>query len=53
MEKKYRIKEEYWYLWGSGVGVYDSPIVDLNEIKHLAKEWDTDIDELMEQVEEV
>ena len=53
IEKKYRIKEEYWHLWGSGVGIYDSPVVDLDEIKRLAKEWDADIDELMKQVEEV
>lgn len=53
MEKKYRIKPEFWHLWGDGVGVYDSDVVTMSEIKNLAREWDRDVEELMEQVEEV
>jgi hypothetical protein len=47
----YRIKEEFLDLWT----VYDGQgdIVDLEEIKWLAKEWDKPLEELLEQVEEV
>lgn len=47
----YRIKEEFLDLWT----VYDGQggVVDLEEIKWLAKEWDKPIEELLDQVEEV
>ena len=47
----YRIKEEFLDLWT----VYDGQgdIVDLEEIKWLAKEWDKPLEELLDQVEEV
>lgn len=47
----YRIKNEYLDLWT----VYDDQgdVVDLEEIKWLAKEWNKPLEQLMDQVEEV
>lgn len=48
--KQYRIKPEYYDLWGAYEGM---DIVDDEEIKRLAYEWEMPIAELMEQVEEI
>ena len=47
----YRVKPEFYADWG----VYDDgdEIVDMEQIRWLSGEWDTPVEELMEQVEEV
>ena len=49
--KTYIIKEEYWSLWGSDVN--ENTIVTLEEIKRLVDLWNTNVDELLKQVEEI
>lgn len=48
--KQYRIKPEYYDLWGAYEG---NDIVDDGEIERLAHGWEMPIEELMEQVEEL
>lgn len=48
--KQYQIKSEYYDLWGACEG---NDIVTTEEIERLAGEWDTTIEELMEQVDEI
>ena len=48
--KRYHVMPEFWSAWGEDVD--ENTIVDENEIKRLAREWDMTVDALMEQVEE-
>ena len=48
--KQYRIKPEYYDMWGVCEG---NDIVTADEIDRLANEWETPVEALMEQVEEV
>ena len=50
MEQQYRIKPEFYDLWGAYEG-FDTVTGD--QIKDLAFEWETTVEELMEQVEEI
>lgn len=47
--KEYRIKPEFYDLWGAYEGFNT---VTEEQIKDLALEWETTVEELMEQVEE-
>ena len=47
----YIIKNEYWDMWG--VSSEDEAVVDMAEIERLAAEWETSVDELLTQVDEV
>ena len=50
-DRTFRIREEFWPQWGEEIGVTIEPYVTIKEIIHLAKEWGTSVDALMEQVE--
>lgn len=50
--KTFRIKEEFWPLWGSWVDD-NNDIVNYPEIRRLAREWNKQINEMLEQCEEV
>ena len=47
--KQYKIKAEFYDLWGAYEG---NDTVTAEKIAELAFEWETTIEELMEQVEE-
>lgn len=47
----YRVLPEFYEDWG--VFDDDEAIVDMEQIRWLSGEWDTPVEELMEQVEEV
>lgn len=51
--KKFRILPEHWHEWGPMVDSADAAIVTVEEIKRLAFDWDKDIFDLMDDLEEV
>lgn len=51
--KKYVVRSEYIDSWMGGLVEDWDGIVDFEEIKRLAYEWDRPLDELMEEVEEL
>ena len=50
--KQYRVKPEYMDNWLAHGDSADEVIVTEAEIRRLAREWGTTVDELMDQVEE-
>lgn len=49
VSKSFRVKTEYLECWG----INDETIVTSDEIKQLAREWNTSVEKLMEQVDEI
>ena len=47
----YRIMSEYWDEWGANTE--EEAVVDMAEIERLAAEWETSVESLLEQCEEV
>lgn len=50
---QYRIMSEYFDLWGVDPSAVNGDIVDDAEIERLAAEWETTVEDLKNQVEEI
>lgn len=49
--KKYEVKAEYWDMWG--ITNEEDAIIDQNEVERLSAEWETPVENLLEQIEEI
>lgn len=50
VEKLYRVKPEFYHMWGPGVG--DMTLLTCQDILACSKVWDVDFEDLFKQVEE-
>ena len=51
MEKHYRIKDEFWDMWG--VSNDEEAIINYDELERLSMEWGIPVDELAQQTEQL
>lgn len=51
MKKHYRIREEFWDMWG--VNNEEEAVINDDELKRLSIEWEIPVNELIQQTEQL